>query len=340
MKQRARRLSNVLIAMTAGFMVAPLSAQVSPPETQRISFQIATGPVSGTYMRVGEVVARIISNPPGLARCEVDGVCGPEGLIATTRSSSGSIANARSVNAGRVKSALVQGDVLAAAREGTGPFKDVGPQSALRAIARLQDETLHLVVAPRSRIKKLADLAGKRVAIDADRSALNFTVRELLEAGGIGLGRIKVSLLAADKAAEAMRNGKLDAFFAIGVPPIKSVDTLVRREQGRVIAIDARALSALQKKNPLLAKTVIASDTYRSSKAVATLNVASVWVVHASLSDDIVYDILRSLWNPANRAELKRLGPVATTIEPARAGENLPVPLHEGAQRFYAEAGR
>lgn len=339
MKQRARRLVNVLIAMTAGLFVAPLSAQV-PPETQRISFQIATGPVSGSYMRVGEVVARIISNPPGLARCEVAGVCGPEGLIATTRSSNGSVANAISVNAGRVKSALVQGDILVAARDGTGPFKATGALEDLRTIARLHDETLHFVVAPRARVRKLADLVGKRVAIDADRSAVNYTVRELLAAGGVNPARVKLSLLSAEKAAEAMRNGKLDAFFAIGVPPIKSVDALVRREQGRVIAIDARALAAMHKENALVAKTVLPSDTYRSSKAVATLTIASVWVVNESLADDVVYDILKSLWNPANRAELRRMGPAATTIDAARAGENLPIPLHDGAQRFYAEAGR
>lgn len=340
MKQNARRRLNVLIAISAGFLVAPLQAQVPPPETQRISFQIATGPVSGSYMRVGEAVARIISNPPGLARCETDGVCGPEGLIATSRSSSGSISNVFAVNAGRVKSALVQGDILADAYDGEGPFKATGALSDLRAIARLHDETLHLVVSPKSRIRKLRDLAGKRVSIDTETSATNQTVRSLLAAAGINANRLRLSFLSGEQASEAMRNGKLDAFFVIGVAPIRSVDSVVRRELGRVIAIDTKAVGVLARRNPLLSKTVLAADTYRSSKSVATLNVASVWVVNKSMPNDVVYAILRSLWNPANRIELKRLGKAAGSIDAARAGENLPVPLHEGAQRFYAEAGR
>jgi TRAP-type uncharacterized transport system substrate-binding protein len=58
------------------------------------------------------------------------------------------------------------------------------------------------------------------------------------------------------------------------------------------------------------------------------------------MSDDIAFGILRSLWNPANHAELERLGSLADTIKVERAAENLPLPLHAGAQRFYAGADR
>ena len=37
---------------------------------------------------------------------------------------------------------------------------------------------------------------------------------------------------------------------------------------------------------------------------------------------------------------VNRLGKVASTIDPSRAGEDLPLPLHEGAAAFYAEAGQ
>jgi len=325
--------------VAASSIAVPLFAQ-TPPESQRISFQIATGPVSGSYLRVGETVARIISNPPGLARCDEEGVCGPEGLIATSRSSSGSIANAISVNSGRVKSAIVQGDIARAAFDGTGPFKAGGPLKNLRAIARLHDETLHLVVASRSRIKKLSDLKGKRVGIDSAKAATNFTVRTILAMGNIDTNRLRLSYQAPEQAAEDMRDGKLDAYFVIGATPIRSVDWIVRRGQGRVIGIDARVIAAAVKRNPMLMKIDLPSDTYRSSKALATLGVGSVWLVHKDLPKDIAYGIVRSLWNPANRSELQRLGSIARSIHVEKAAENLPVPLHDGAQLFYAEAGR
>ncbi len=339
-KQKLRQLTNVLIAICAGLMVAPLAAQVAPPETQRISFQIATGPVSSSYLRVGETIAGIISNPPGLGRCRVAGVCGPEGLIATSRSSGGSVANAIAVNSGRVKSAIVQGDIAAAAIGGTGPFKEIGPLQQLRAIARLHDETLHLVVASRSRIRKLSDLRGKRVAIDAPTSATNHTVRSLLGAAKISPSRVRLSFESGEQAAEALRAGRIDAFFVIGIAPVKVVDGLARRGQARVIGIDARAVSQLAQRNALFSRHVLPGDTYRASRAVTTLNVGTVWVVQKSMPDSVVRGVLRSLWNPANKGDLRRLGKAANTIVPARAAENLPLPLHGGAERFYAEAGR
>jgi TRAP transporter TAXI family solute receptor len=337
---RVRRLLPGLVATLIGASVAmPLLAQ-TPPESQRISIQIATGPVTGSYLRVGETVARIISNPPGLARCDEDGVCGPKGLIATSRSSSGSIANAISVNSGRVKSAIVQSDIARAAFEGTGPFRSTGALKNLRALARLHDETLHLVVASRSGIKRLGDLKGKRVGIDNATSATNHTARMLLATAGVSTGRMTFSFQSPEKAADDVRDGKLDAYFTIGATPIRSVDGLVRRGQARVIGIDARVVAAAVRKSPLFHKVAMPGDTYRRSKALTTLGVTTVWLVHKDMSDDIAFGILRSLWNPANHAELERLGSLADTIKVERAAENLPLPLHAGAQRFYAGADR
>jgi uncharacterized protein len=330
----------LLAAIAVGLVAMPSSAQTPPPEAQRISFQIATGPVSGSYLRVGEAIAHIISFPPGLVRCEVAGVCGPEGLIALSRSSGGSVANALSTQSGRVKSAIVQADIAAAAYHGTGPFKSDGPQKNLRALARLHDEVLHLVVGSKVRVKRLRDLYGKRVGIGTENSAVDHTVRSVLQAAKMSARRVRFSHGSAEEAAEDLRTGKLDAFFVIGVAPIDIVDGLVRRGQARVVGIDSSVLAALTKKNQMLGKSELAADTYRGSKAVSTLSIATIWLANESLPADVAYAILRSLWNPANRSELERLGPVATTINVKKAGESLPIPLHKGARRFYAEVGR
>lgn len=337
MTQRSRQLLSALIAV-CGVLAVPTAAFTAPPESQRISFQIATGPVSGSYLRVGDAIGSIISNPPGLARCENDGLCGPEGLIATSRSSSGSVANVLSIARGRVQSAIVQADIAEAAYAGAGPFKGTGPLTNLRAIARLHDETIHFVVASRSKVKKLSDLPGKRVAVDSTNLSTEFTVRSLL-----ALGRASATKLLPQtpmQAAENLRNGKIDAFFVIGPVPLNVVDGLVRRRQARLVGIEPSVIASLTRAKPMLSKYVIPGDTYRSTNATMTLNVASVWLVDKTLSDKVVYGILRSLWNPANRDELARLGPIAQSIEVAKAAENLPLPLHTGAVRFYSEAGR
>lgn len=338
--QSLRRLLNVLVATVAASLAAPGSAQVPPPETQRTFFQIATGPVSGTYMRVGETIAYVVSNPPGVARCEVVGRCGPFGLIATSRSSSGSVANALAVDARRVSSAIIQADIAQAAVVGRGPFVANGELKNLRAIARLHDETLHLVVSSRSRIRRLGDLVSRRVGIDSVKAATNFTVRSVLSAARISPMHLRLSFQTPEQAALDLANGKIDAFFVIGAVPIRAVDNLIRRKQARLVGIDARVVAAMTRANPMLTKVDLPADSYRGSRPVTTIGVASLWVVHKSLSGDLVRGVLRALWNPLNRSELARLGTLAQTMKVQRAAENLPVPLHDGAQRFYAEAGR
>jgi TRAP transporter TAXI family solute receptor len=337
-----RFLRGLAATMLAGGLLSgatPLSAQ-TPPEAGRITFQIATGPVSGSYLDAGEAIAFVISHPPGLARCDAPRACGPEGLIATTRSSSGSIANARSVNRGSVQSAIIQSDIAAAASDGTGPFAGSGPLKNLRAIARLHDETLHFVVSTRSRVRQLKDLIGKRVAIDNGNSATESTVRAVLAAARIKPERIKIQLLPADRAADDMRNGKLEAFFVIGSAPVRDVDALVRRGTARIAGLDPRTLRRLSAQSAKYGKATLAAGTYRGSRAVTTLSLASIWVVNRSQPDDVIYKILRALWNPANQAELTRRGKFDASLNPKRAAENLPLPLHKGALRFYAEAGR
>ena len=93
--------------------VLPGAAAVPPPS--RISFQIATGSTAGTFFPVGEAIAGLISHPPGVNRCQNADVCGPAGLIVSTRTSEGAADNLIAVNRGDVESGLAQSDVIAAA---------------------------------------------------------------------------------------------------------------------------------------------------------------------------------------------------------------------------------
>src|SRR5512146_1516874 len=182
---------------------------------QRIAFSIATGPSSGTYFPVGEIIAGMISHPPGVDRCAHPGVCGPEGLIATVQTSPGAYANVLAVESGRVNSALAQSDIVAQALAGKGAFKK--PQRHIRAIAALFPEDVHLVVSVRSRIASIAHLRGKRVSIGAADSGTAVTARAVISAYRL---RVRQSSDPPDVAAQKLQSGKLDAFFFVGGPPV------------------------------------------------------------------------------------------------------------------------
>ncbi len=324
--------------MTAGILMTVARAQ-NPPELERIPFQIATGPVSGSYLPAGEAIAITISHPPGLVKCSMGSVCGPSGLIATTRSSSGSVSNALAVQRKTVQSALIQGDILEAAIDGTGPFSEEGPLSDLRVLARLHDEALHIAVSARSKVKRLKDLQGRRIAIDTANQATEYTVRQLFQAAGLKFPQ-SVRRVPADRAGDDLRAGKIDALFVLGVSPVGVVDQLTRRGYARLLGVEAKTLQKLSRRNDTYSRISLPAGTYRSSKAVQTLGVASVWVVHKGLDRGVAEQVVRAFWNPANQREVKARGAFAASLDHKKATAVANAPLHPGAQRFYANLSR
>jgi TRAP transporter TAXI family solute receptor len=338
--QRHRRA----IAALFGLIVctfALIGASAQTPEVARISFQIATGPVGGSYFPVGEALARIISNPPGFGRCEDDvNICGPVGLMASARSTDGPMANIAAVRSGRVASALIQGDVASLAYRGLGPFQSSGAFKDLRVLAKLQRETVHLVVSARARVKRIGDLKGKRIGIDAPSTATNVTARAILTAAKLNLGNLKLSYQSATQAAADLAAGKIDAFFIIGAAPLHLVDDLLSSGSAKLLAIDGSAIASWVKKQPFLIATELPAGTYHGSKPMHTLAVVALWVATAKLPDKVAYSLARALWNPANRAELDSLGAVGASIRRDGMLVSSPVPLHPGAAKFYQDAGR
>lgn len=314
----------------------------SPPgdAPERIAFQIATGSSSGTYFPIGQMLASLISHPAGVARCEEEGRCGPMGLIAAARASEGSIANVRAVNEGRVTSGLAQADIAAAAAEGKGVFKDAGKAENLRAIAALFPETVHIVVFADSPIHAIKDLRGKRVSIDAPGSGTNATARLILSAFKLSEKRVTFSFENAERSLEMMQNGELDAFFFVGGAPLGVVEELAAQGKIRLLPVDGKEIDALVAKAPYLTKADIPEGTYQNMPAVPTLEVRAIWLVNAQVPDELVYEIVRALFNPGNRGLLDSGHPKGKLIRLETARDGLPVPLHPGAQRYYDEVNQ
>jgi TRAP transporter TAXI family solute receptor len=306
----------------------------------RLFFELATGSTAGTYFPVGELIAGIVSHPPGLARCDAAGVCGPAGLIVSARTSEGAVDNLLAVNAGGVDSGLAQANVVADAVAGKGAFRKAGRQTHVRAIANLFPETVQLVVAANAHIAKLADLRGKTVSLDTEGSGAAVIGREILAAYGIPERELKVHSASYDVSAILMLQGKLDAFFFQGGTPAPLVSDLVRRGTARLIPIDGKGRRRLLARVPGLTAAAIPAGVYPGVAATATVSSRTLWVVKDSASPDVVYGILRALFNPANRALLDAGDPTARFIRLDQAASGLTAPLHPGAERFYREMGK
>jgi TRAP transporter TAXI family solute receptor len=306
----------------------------------RISFQIVTGSTGGTYFPVGQLIAGLISHPPGVDRCETADVCGPAGLIISARTSDGAVANVLAVNGGIADSGFAQSDVIAEAIAGKGAFRKSGRQNHIRIVADLFPEDVHLVVARKSKIMSVADLRGKRVSLGAESSGTSVTVRAILSAYRVPERSLKLRRDASDVDAQLLQQGQLDAFFFVGGRPVGLIDDLIARGIARLVPIDGVGRDALLRAAPELSADIIPRGTYRGMPATETVSVRALWIVNAREPAALVYGIARALFNPANRSALEEDGGSASLIRLDSATNDLPAPLHPGAARFFREVGR
>ena len=302
-------------------------------------FRIATGPTSGTYFSVGKTLASVISHPPGAEPCEVGGRCGVPGLIAIAQTTQGSVANMRSVDSGLFESGLAQADVVYASFWGEGVFAEENPLDRVRVIVNLYREAIHLVARYGADISSVADLRGKRVSLDIPGSGTHADALTILNAYGLTPKDITRFEVDASSASDMILAGELDAFFLISGPPNPSIANLADRGAIRLISITGEPAERLLQENNFFSPLTLPPQLYSYIGEVETLAVGASWIVNETVDDDLVYDIVRTLFNPANRERMQappeKIGHLM--LEPAIEG--VPVFLHPGAKRYYLEVG-
>jgi TRAP transporter TAXI family solute receptor len=310
-----------LLASTA----AGLALTATGAQAQQQFFRIGTGGTAGTYYPVGGMIANAVS----------------EGnIVSTAVASNGSVANVNAIVGGGAESGFVQADVAAWAFTGTGLWQGRGKVDELRSIANLYPESVHLVVRKGIGVKSVADLKGKRVSIDEPGSGTIINARAILAAYGIKESDIKAEFVKPNQAAEKMKDGSVDAFFFTGGFPAAAITELATSGPGiELVPIDGAPAEALRKELSFFAADEIPAGTYKDIGAVKTVAVGAQWVTTSKQSADLVYAITKALWSDKTRTALDAGHAKGKAIRKETALAGLGVPLHDGAARFYKEAG-
>jgi uncharacterized protein len=341
---RARAALLGLVAGAAGLinlfgLVSSGVAQGVAFPPPRIAFQISTGSTTGTYFPVGQMLAQLLSHPPGLGRCQAAYVCGPAGLIVSARASEGSIANVIAVNSGNVSSGIAQADVVALAVTGKEEFRRSGPARQLRVIANLYGEDIHLLAAKSANIRSVSDLRGKRVALSTVGSGTISTARAILAAYRLSERSILANYDTGDRAIDLLQSGLLDAMFYVGGAPANLIEQLLDEGIAVLVPINGEGRMRLLARQPHLYAHTIVQGTYSGAGDVETIAVDALWITGVSQPETLIYGVVRSLFNPVNRAALdvERVGPHFIELEHAAGAATAP--LHPGAVRYFEEAG-
>ncbi len=302
-------------------------------------FTIGTGGTAYTYYPVGGVIANAISNPPGSRPCDAGGSCGVPGLIASAVSSRGSVDNINAIVSGLRDSGFAQSDVAYWAYTGTGTMEGKPPAEKLRAIAALFPEHIHLVALADSGINSVADLKGKRVSLDEPGSGTYVDANLILEANGLSSDDVQAEALKGGAASEALRNGKIDAFFVVAGYPTGSLVELASAVPIKLVPIDGAGAQALTDKYGFFSSSDIPAGTYKGVDGITTVAVGAQWLTSADQPEELIYEITKALWNDKTRKLLDVGHAKGKVITLESALDGIGIPLHPGAERFYREAG-
>jgi TRAP transporter TAXI family solute receptor len=289
-------------------------------------FRIGTGGTAGTYYPVGGMIANAVSQPGK--------------IVATAQASNGSLANVNAVASGSMEAGFTQSDVATWAFTGTGAFEGKPKVPDLRLIATLYPEDIHLVVKKGSGIKTVADLRGKRVALDEPGSGTLVDARMVLAAYGLKESDIKPDYIKPNQAGDKLKDGSLDAFFFVGGAPAGAIAELASSGTGiELVPLGGPQAQALLKSSPWFSAHHIDAGTYKDVAAVDTLAVSAQLVTSAKISADTIYEITKSLYGDTAQKALQAGHAKGKFITRQNAVMGAGIPFHPGAAKYYKEVG-
>ena len=285
---------------------------------------ITTGGTGGTYYPVGGAIAQTLT----------DNI---EGLTVNSQAGNASVANCNLIGQGETESALVQNNVAFWAYEGIGAFEDEAIGN-LRGIASLYPEAIQIVALKESGITSVEDLAGKKVGVGEIGSGVHFDVANILEAHGMSEDDFSADYLSFSEASQKLKDKQIDAAFVTAGYPTSSITDVNLAREIVIVPIAEEMIDKMIETSPFYAKTIIPSGTYTGLDVdVQTATTMAMWVVDASVDEDLVYNMTKTLWD--NRGDVEAAHEKGKDVTMDTALDGMGIPLHPGAEKYYQEAG-
>ncbi len=178
------------------------------------------------------------------------------------------------------------------------------------------------------------------MSVGAPGSGTELIADRVLAAAGVDPRKdITRHSLGVSESAGALKDGKVDAFFWSGGLPTAAIQDLAATPGISISLLSSDALTPILQRDfgkDLYSVAVIPSGAYRGlDKDLGTVGVKNLLVASSQLSDDLVHDLVRVLFE--NKDALVAAHPEARHLEKPSSFDGVPAPYHPGAVRYYNE---
>lgn len=296
------------------------------PARGNVIMTFGTADTGGSMYPAGAAVSQVWTN-------------NVQGVKCNTQTSTGSFQNCQDVSTGEVDVAVATSDVVLNAYNGTGKFADIGKLDNLRVIGAVYTSVLSGVALKSSGLTYIHDLLGKRVAVGPAASATENATLAAFDAMGIDSSNTSLENLGLGDGADSVGDGILDAAFGFAGLPIGGQLNLAATKEIQVLDMTQEEIDKVLAGNAAYIQTKIPAGTYTGQDNDAnTFGVKCLIIVTADMDADLVYDLCKAMNEhteelAAGNALLKDM------TDPSFLCTQMPIPLHDGAQKYYSEQG-
>lgn len=291
--------------------------------TETVNMIMGTGGPTGTYYAFGGVIANVLNSKN-------------VGVNITVQSTGASKANIFLVNDGEAELAIVQNDVMDYGYNGTDLFADEGVANEFSTVAALYAEVCQIIST--SDITSIEELKGKRVSVGDAGSGVEFNARQILKAYGLTFDDIEVNNLGFGDSADAIKDGKIDAFFCTAGAPTTAVVELATTNNINLLEIDDEHAEILAAAHPFYTTYPIPGGSYNGiDNDVQTVAIKATLICSPSLSEDTVYNLTKAIFE--NQSEIAAAHAKGEELSLEYAVSGISVPFHPGAEKYFKEVG-
>jgi uncharacterized protein len=305
------------VAVAAGVAGAMLAAGAANAQQVRLM----TGPQGGSWYPLGGAIANIV---------------GKDGIKVQVLPGAG-IANVKAVEAGKADFGFGNSISTVDGVAGRPPFdKKV---TNVCNVASLYPQYFQIVANADANINSLADLKGKAIAVQPRGNTAEFISQQALEVYGLKYTDMsQVSYVSYTDAVSLLKDNNAQLFTLGTNVPASSIMDLASARDIKLIDFPDDKFQALRKLNPGYTKLTIPANSYpKQTKDVQAVGYATHLIARCDLDEKIVYQVIKGLLD--NKKDLGSIAKVMSDIDPKMMAEDIGVPLHKGAEKFYKEKG-
>jgi uncharacterized protein len=301
------------VAMTALLLVGGAA------QAQQV--RLMTGPQGGSWYPLGGAIANI-ADKAGMKVQVLPGA---------------GIANVKAVQGGKADLGFANSISTVDGVAGRAPF-DTKATNVCN-VATLYPQFFQVVANADSGIKSLGDIKGKGLAVQPKGNTAEFISQQALEVYGLKYtDASRVSYVSYTDAVSLMKDNNAQLFTLGTTVPASAIMDLASARDITVVGIPDDKFQAMRKLNPGYTKLIIPAGSYPKQTAdVPTIGYATHVIARCDLDEAVVYKVLKGMVD--NKADLAAIAKAMASTTPKMMAEDIGVPMHKGAMRFYKEAG-